>query len=124
MGLFRRSLWETIPFDESLPTMEDSAWALEQLKRGHRCRRLNLPFQYQRGGQAREYIFALITFQLAARHGLRVTWLGVAPTLRRLLADTFRRTLGRPVVGVDETASLRRRLAAWMSWRFVHPSTE
>lgn len=124
MGLFRRSLWETIPFDESLPTMEDSAWALEQLQRGHRCRRLNLPFHYQRGGRAREYIFALITFQLAARHGLRVTWLGVLPTVRRLLADTLRRTLGRPVVGVDETPSLRRRLAAWMSWRFVHPSTE
>ncbi len=90
MGIIRRSLWEQIPFDESQPTMEDSAWALEQVKRGATCRRLDFAFDYQRSGRTRDFIFAVITFRLAARHGLRVTWLSVTATLRELFGTLIR----------------------------------
>ena len=119
MGILRRSLWEQVPFDESLPTMEDSAWALEQVKRGFICRRLNLAFDYLRGGPSREFTFAVITFQLAARHRLRVTWLGVPGTLRTLF-PTLARCVFRPAgTATQEARILSQRLAAWSVWRFV-----
>lgn len=76
MGIVRRSLWKSAPFDETLITMEDGAWALEQVKRGYVCRRVSFAFGYQRSGRARDYTFAIIAFRLAARHGLFVAWLG------------------------------------------------
>jgi len=124
MGIFRRSLWEQICFDESLPTMEDSAWALEQVRRGFVCRRLDFPSSYRRTGGARDFTFAVITFQLASRHGLFVTWLGVIATLRTL-ARAFIGRLSRPASPAPQnTAPLWRKLAAWSSWRFVRLSQE
>lgn len=115
MGMVRRALWEQVPFDESLVTMEDSAWALEQIKRGNFCRRLDFKFSYQRGGRARDFVFAVITFKLAARHGLRVTWLGVKGTLLELLRGR------RADSGVSsaQREALRQRLRAWALWRFI-----
>ncbi len=124
MGILRRSLWARIPFDESLPTMEDSAWALEQVKRGYLCRRLGFAFSYQRSGQARDFIFAVVTFQLAARHRLSVTWLGVRTTLLLLLRAAARRLIGRMTTEVGEGLRLRRCLFAWCSWRFFRAVRE
>lgn len=90
MGILRRSLWEAVPFDENLVTMEDYAWTLDQVRRGHVCRRLPFGFSYQRSTSRRDYAFAAVTFHLARRHGLRVIWLGVKGTLRALLAGLFR----------------------------------
>ena len=90
MGILRRSLWETAPFDERLVTMEDYAWALEQLRQGHVCRRLAFRFSYQRSKTRRDYAFAAITFHLARRHGLKVVWLGAKATLRALFTELLK----------------------------------
>lgn len=86
MGMIRRALWEPLPFDESLPTAEDYAWTLEQLKRGHICRRLALPFSYQRSGNNRDREFADVVFRFAKEHQLRVAWLGVAGAIKEMLS--------------------------------------
>jgi len=125
MGLLRRSLWQAVPFDESLPTMEDGAWAVEQLKRGHLCRRLKLDFRYQRGTTDRTFVFAALTFQLAARYGLAVTWLGPVAS-----AKAFIRCLAaRPFRGGDPAAKAealvhRERLRAWLIGRWQRTLAE
>ncbi len=125
MGMIRRSRWEELRFDEAVPTMEDAAWAVEQVKRGGVCRRVSFKFRYQRSGRRRDYIFALITFQLAARHGLSVTWLGLGATLRQLGGSVFDRLVGR---ALNEPAApagcLWRWLVAWAVWRVVRPTDE
>ncbi len=123
MGMLRRSLWEQSPFDETTITMEDGMWALDQIKQGRICRRLKLPFSYQRSGHARDYLFAVVTFQLAARHGLRVAWLGVNGSLRDWLTTALRRLRGEPV-DLKAARARRQRLWAWCTWRFVHPTKE
>jgi len=93
MGILRRALWHAVPFDERLVTMEDYAWALEQLRRGNVCRRLAFRFSYQRSNTRRDYAFAAITFHLARRHRLGVAWMGAKATLSALckqLAPTRR----------------------------------
>ncbi len=123
MGLLRRSCWEAHPFDESLAGMEDGAWALEQLKLGYVCRRLPIPFSYQRSGSTRDYFFAVLTFQMAARHGLRVAWLGVNGSVRDWLRTLARRLVGRPV-DLAAAKARRERLRAWLTWRFVRLDKE
>lgn len=81
MGMIRRSVWQRHPFDETLPTAEDYAWAIHQLAIGHTCRRLDLPFRYRRSGHSRDYEFARTIFGIAKRHHLSVTWLGLRHTL-------------------------------------------
>lgn len=124
MGMIRRSLWEKTPFDETLPTMEDGAWALTQLRAGHQCRRLNFRFSYQRGGRSRDFIFALLTFQLAARHGLRVTWLGAVAAVRRLGQARWQRFRGQPTANPAESQRIQQHLRGWLLWRFLHRTTE
>jgi glycosyltransferase involved in cell wall biosynthesis len=34
--IYRRSLWEELPFDETIRTSEDKIWIMETIKRGHR----------------------------------------------------------------------------------------
>jgi glycosyltransferase involved in cell wall biosynthesis len=99
MGMFRRSLWERQPFDESLDTSEDYAWAIHQLDLGHICRRLALPFRYRRSGHTRDFEFAQIVFRLAQKHCLKVTWLGLRATFSAWLRAIFKR---------DAEASLHR----------------
>lgn len=109
MGMIRRSLWERHPFEESLDTAEDYAWAMDMLDLGLICRRLALPFRYQRSGHNRDFEFARIVFELASAHGLPVAWPGVKATLRAWLGALRR---------ADPVAALyRARLTAW--WR-VH----
>ena len=108
MGMVRRSLWEETPFDETLPGMEDYAWALEQVSRGRVCRRLALPVNYQRQGKARHFFFAAITFKLAARYGLRTAWRGPKSSALEWLNN-----LGKPAADVH-----RERLSAWLLWRW------
>ena len=124
MGILRRSLWEQVPFDESLPTMEDAGWALEQVARGHLCRRLPLNFSYRRGGGSRDYIFAVTTFQLAARHRLPVAWLGARATLGQLMALGARQIRRDGASGREPARILWDRLRAWAIWRWVRPVTE
>jgi glycosyltransferase involved in cell wall biosynthesis len=121
MGIIRRNLWKQVPFDDSLPTMEDYAWALEQLKRGHTCRRVQFDFSYQRPGNPRHFIFAVISFYLAYLHQLRVCWLGPKATCQ-ILGKYSLRLAFHPaeysgiLVGIREH---RARLAAWLVWPWV-----
>lgn len=124
MGILRRSLWEQLPFDESLPTMEDGAWALEQVKRGWICRRLNFTFNYQRSGQTRDFIFAAVTFKLARRHQLDVAWLGCPMTMRKLCRAVLQRTFCRRREDSRDANRHSQRMAAWFLWRFVRSPKE
>ena len=119
MGILRRSRWEQIPFDESLVSMEDSAWALEQVKRGFICRRLDFAFDYLRHGRSRAFLFAVNTFQLAARHQLPVAWLGVVGTLRELLPAVTRIVARSASSDKQATSVIAQRLVARFVWRFV-----
>ena len=91
MGMLRRSLWELQPFDESLDTAEDYAWAIHQLELGHICRRLALPFRYRRSGHNRDFEFAKVVFRFARKHRLKVTWLGLRATFTAWLRAVFKR---------------------------------
>ena len=90
MGMIRRKFWMSQKFDESLPTAEDYAWSLGQIRQGHLCRRLELPFRYSRGGSSRDFEFAQVVFALARKHRLKVTWLGLRATLSALLKALMR----------------------------------
>jgi rhamnosyltransferase len=118
-GMLRRALWEATRFDERLVTMEDYAWALEQVRRGHVCHRLAFPFSYQRGARRRDYAFAAITFSLAHRYGLRVGWLGAKATLRALLAGLFDASLCS-----EALLAHRDRFLASLIGRFILPRAE
>ena len=105
MGMIRRHFWTREAFDESLPTSEDYAWAISHLKSGHVCRRLALPFHYQRSGHNRDYEFASIVFQFARTNGLKVAWLGLKNSLK---------AWWKAVRTHDEAAGMHRaRLKAW-----------
>ncbi|MFN0075206.1 MAG: glycosyltransferase family 2 protein [Prosthecobacter sp.] len=91
MGMIRRESWVVTPFDETLATAEDYAWAVEQVKRGRVCRRLGLHFNYQRSGHNRNGEFANIVFQIARHHKLGVAWLGVRRSLTQWLTGIFSR---------------------------------
>jgi Glycosyl transferase family 2 len=84
-GMIRRELWQQRAFDETIVTMEDYAWALDQVRAGHTCRRVAFPFSYQRSAHNRDFTFAAVTFHLARRHSLRVGWLGRKSTLLAIL---------------------------------------
>lgn len=84
MGMVRRSCWLETPFDESIVTSEDYAWAIERLKRGDACRRLSFPFKHLREGKPRHREFAKIVFRLARRHRLKVAWLGPVASIKEL----------------------------------------
>lgn len=87
IGMFRRSAWEDTPFDESLVSLEDYAWSIDQLSKGMKCKRLKFPFGYRRGGRKRHREFATITFIIAARHNLKVTWLGALGCIKGILTS-------------------------------------
>jgi glycosyltransferase involved in cell wall biosynthesis len=116
MGMIRRRLWEAQPFDEDLPTAEDYAWSLAQMKKGHTCHRLHLPFSYRRGGTARDGEFAQVTFHLAKKHRLNVAWLGPKASLRELAQHRLRRLLGHTDAAPERqrTQAIRQRLSAWL----------
>ena len=118
MGMIRRSFWCETPFDESVHTAEDYAWALEQLRRGNLCRRLDLPFSYQRTGSGRDRAFAEVVFRLSSRYQLPVAWLGPANSLKLLLIQSTRQD--------DDHAAVRDRLLSWLDHRlreFFGPSS-
>lgn len=118
MGMIRRSAWEAVPFDETLITAEDYGWAIEQLRRGHICRRLKLRFGYERSGHDRTYDFARLVFLFARRYHLRVAWLGVRGSIQQLLATLLfhRRESSPPALHYD-------RLKAWAQMRFTAASS-
>lgn len=118
MGLIRRSLWRRVPFDESLPTAEDYAWALEQLNGGHTCLRLRLPFNYRRDGHSRAGQFARVVFRLARRHSLQVTWLGPLASIHCLATCLFDRLIRRrdSVLAPTEVSDIRARFTAWLQY--------
>jgi glycosyltransferase involved in cell wall biosynthesis len=95
-GMLRRDLWKQCPFDESLATMEDYAWALEQCQRGHLCRRLRFPFSYERSAHSRDFAFAATTFHLAKRYGLPVRWLGPRRTVAAIIGGLIKKISLQP----------------------------
>ncbi len=109
MGMIRRHFWMREAFDESLATAEDYAWAISHLKSGHVCRRLALPFHYQRSGYNRDFDFARMVFQFARKHQLKVAWLGVRATPKSWWKALRHR---------DSSARLHQaRLSAWWKVR-------
>lgn len=112
-GLLRRRLWEDVPFDETLPTMEDYAWAVEQVSRGHLCRRVTFPFSYQRAPSSRDYEFTACAFHLAARHRLSVRWLGRKESLLAYLREKRRGAASHALAVMH-----RERLLASLLWRW------
>ena len=120
-GMLRRRLWEGCPFDESLPTMEDYAWALEQVKRGYTCRRVKFDFKYARSGPTRYGVFAALTFRLAARHGLRVVWLGPRASVQEWLKCVLSK---RTADGEDGLRLHSERIWAWLAWRWRNLTRE
>lgn len=118
MGFIRRNLWKQVPFDDSLPTMEDYAWTVEQLKRGYTCRRVQFDFSYQRPGNPRHFIFAVISFYLAYRHQLRVCWLGPKATCQMLVKCSLRFALHQSKFpgALAELREHKARMAAWLTW--------
>lgn len=124
-GLLRRRLWEEVPFDESLPTMEDYAWAIEQVRRGYVCRRVSFAFGYQRQANTRDFIFTACAFRLAAKHGLQVRWLGRKSSAKELLRYTLARLSHR--LSPPDRAQWElhgTRLLASLLWRFHRPMTD
>jgi hypothetical protein len=118
MGMFRRRLWEELHFDESISTMEDGVWAVEQLKRGHVCRRLAFDFRYQRSTTDRTFIFSAFTFRLADQHGLRVAWLGPGASLRALAAGLLALPFAADRAAARQQLLVHRdRLRAWLYGR-------
>ncbi|WP_395745880.1 glycosyltransferase family 2 protein [Prosthecobacter sp.] len=118
MGMLRRKAWTTAPFDESLVTAEDYAWAIEQLKRGGICKRLHLRFGYERSGHDRTFEFAQLVFQFARRYKLRVAWLGALRSMQQMLTAVFmcRPDSAPPALHYD-------RLKAWAAMRFTAASS-
>lgn len=123
-GLLRRKLWEELPFDESLPTMEDYAWALEQVRRGYTCRRVEFRFRYQRQANPRDFIFTATAFRLASRFGLRVRWLGRIQTLRELCRLAFSSRSRASDAIQAEGRFHRSRLMGSLFWRFSRAVTD
>lgn len=117
MGVLRRSRWEAEPFDETLVGMEDYAWALSQVRQGWKCCRVRFRFRYLRSGGARDFALASIAFQLAARHGLRVRWLGPKAT-----ALAWWRALRSG--DATERALQSSRFRAWLYGRFQRQTLE
>ncbi len=107
MGMIRRSAWELVPFDETTLTSEDYAWVVEQLYRGHVCKRLDFPFGYRRSGCNRDEEFAVFTFSLARKYQLHVTWLGPVASVRLWLQNLA-------IFGDECRGSARRTMAARM----------
>jgi Glycosyl transferase family 2 len=124
MGMFRRRFWRETPFDENIVSMEDYAWALEQLSRGRIVRRVRFDFSYQRSGGGRNFTFAAIAFRLAAKHGLQVRWLGPRATLGRIAALTFGSDGLGPSDRSKEKALHLARFKAWLLWRWINPESE
>jgi glycosyltransferase involved in cell wall biosynthesis len=123
MGMLRRSLWESLPFDETLPTAEDYTWALAQLQNGHLCRRLHLPFSYRRGGTARDAEFAQLTFRFARHYGLRVAWLGPTGSIKHLAHARLRRLLQHHAPAeASSIQAVRDRLNAWWQAQRLRPT--
>lgn len=112
-GLLRRRLWEDVAFDETLPTMEDYAWAVAQVSRGNVCRRVQFPFSYQRAPSSRDYEFTACAFHLAARHRLPVRWLGRKQTLLACLRQKRSGPDGQALATMH-----RERLLASLLWRW------
>lgn len=118
MGMIRRKSWQAVPFDESLITAEDYAWAIEQLQHGHISKRLALRFGYERSGHDRTFEFAQLVFHFARRYGLRVTWLGVPRSLQQMFSALFTRRPGSPPPALHYV-----RLKAWALMRFTAASS-
>jgi len=109
LGMIRRASWEETPFEESITTSEDYAWAIDRLQRGEVCRRLALPFSHLRHGAPRHREFADIVFHFSKRHRLPVTWLGPRASISFLARALWNRS------PVSEWRPALDRLLAWMS---------
>jgi hypothetical protein len=124
-GLLRRSFWEETPFDETVPGMEDYVWAVEQVRRGRVCRRVEFGFSYLRQGHSRDYVLTACAFRLASKHGLRMCWLGVGESVRRILRLSLAVMRERP--SQEDAANLRMyrdRLLGALFWRFCRAATD
>jgi rhamnosyltransferase len=63
--VIRRAVWEQIPFDESLESVEDKYWALQALQRGYVIRGSEAMYLYTRHKSIREAVRESNRFYLA-----------------------------------------------------------
>lgn len=116
LGLLRRSCWEQEPFDESLLSCEDYAWAVAMLTRGYHCRRLKLSYRYLRAtGDDRTAVFTSMVFATAKKHGLKVIWLGPKATLATMLQAGLRTPFSSQ--SRQDFYQHWQRLRVWMRFR-------
>lgn len=119
MGMVRRSAWHRTNFDESIDTSEDYAWAIERLRRGDRCARIDFRFSHLRGGATRDREFADIVFQLAYRYCLPVAWLGPIGSIKFLSLAWLKRSRRNEWKPVKERFFSWLSAAIFMEWRQV-----
>ena len=124
-GLLRRACWEELPFDETVPGMEDYGWAIEQVRRGRVCRRVDFEFSYQRQAHARDFIMTACAFRLASKYHLRMCWFGCKASALEILRLSL--AVMRRRAGPDELANLRLhrdRLLGALLWRWSRAKTD
>jgi glycosyltransferase involved in cell wall biosynthesis len=100
-GAIRRSLWASVPFNESAPVCEDHEWAVGRLKQGYRCRLLPFSIDYRRPGPEKRWLAHWrMTFALARFYRLPVAWPGrsrIALRLAQLFGMLLARRVGQGV---------------------------
>ena len=124
-GLLRRSCWEELPFDETVPGMEDYGWAIEQVRRGRVCRRVDFEFSYQRQAHARDFVMTACAFRLASKYHLHMCWFGCKASLLEILRLAL--VALRRQAGPDDLANLRLhrdRLLGALLWRWSRAKTD
>ncbi|MFT4900760.1 MAG: glycosyltransferase involved in cell wall biosynthesis [Lentimonas sp.] len=121
LGLLKRANWANCPFDESINGMEDYDWALRNLRSGqHICRR-NVAFNYHRNGHNRLIRYTALTFFIAQRYELSVTWLGHASSIKIIALNLPGLLLGRTAATATFKTSMRRLIGA-LCWKFFDPN--
>lgn len=81
----RRSLWEEVPFDETLEAVEDKLWAREVMKRGYIVVSSEAMYLHMRRRGMVEAIRIMTRERLAIRRSTGEIWPLPRPTLPKLL---------------------------------------
>ncbi len=119
-AVFRRSLWQEIPFDESVDSDEDKVWALAATQRGRRIATAPAVYAYTRSiglidGLQRESRSAMGVYR-ATGHRRRPDPTGTLRTLASGLAAAVVAPLWRFIDGATIPARSRRSLRPGTLW--------
>ena len=102
----RKSVWETIPFDESVTAVEDKLWALQALKQGHFISNSEAMYLYMRDIGFMEKIKKMNRDRLEFFRATGVQWQEPPVSLKHLLANALCRAPKRAVRTMAQEALL------------------